>query len=237
MQLKKQEQRYKEYLRLLEADRKNHEAQMALGYVELDKPIPRGWDVIVIPRADIQNREDAWIFWKIISTCVRKGFIRNKTWYKSKKSYYQQYPYRPEFFTILEDDLKKLPAAVQKWFGLDVYGKGLVNGVDWRGRKHYKNQVPHFYWETKLVRSYITRVKLIDVDLKKEEAELDAQIAKYRYEFNDWWSGHVPKYYMMPYKRGYRRNCRQIVKQIAKGIHKEIPPLKETYGRAKWDYW
>ena len=189
MQLKKQEQRYKEYLRLLEADRKNSKAQAALGYVELDKPIPRGWDVIVIPRADIQNREDAWVFWKIISVCVRKGFIRNKNWYKSKKFYYQEYPYRPGFFTIVEDELKRLPAAVQKWFDLDVYGKGLTNGVDYRGRKHYKNQVPNFYWETKLVRSFITKVKLIDADLKKEAADIDAQLDlyRYRYHFDEWY--------------------------------------------------
>ena len=239
MNLKKQEQRYKEYLRLLEADKQNDLAQDALGYVELDRPRPNGWEVVFIPRSDIQNRDDADAYWKVIFLCMVKGRIRNKNQFKSKKRKYQDWPYHPKFKTILEDDYQKLTAHEKTLFCLATSSFFLKNGIDSRGRKHYKPCVPNFYWEEKLVRSYITKIKLIDVDLKREEAEIDGQLERYRYRyhFDDLYNGSVPKDYMKPYMRSYRRTCKAITKQIAKGMEKEIPPLKEMQGRASWDYW
>ncbi len=238
MLLDKHEKRYKDFLRLKAADKKNWEAQRSLGYVELEKPIPRGWDVVFVPRADIQNREDANSFWEVINVCARKGFIRNKTYLKSKKLAYQSWPYRPDWGKISQDTYDKLTPAVKKHFN-PATGLHYTDGVDRWGKKYYQQNTPNFYWELKLVRSYITRVKVIDTDLLKEEAEIDSQLNNYRYQyhFDEWYGSSVPKSFMKPYNRSYRRSCKQITKLLGEGIEKEIPPLKEMHGRAKWDYW
>jgi hypothetical protein len=78
----------KSFIRLqLELD-KNHQAQRNLGWIELENPRFIGWIAKYNPRGDIQNREDAWIFWEIcekLGTKCHSRKIELFDWNKKKR--------------------------------------------------------------------------------------------------------------------------------------------------------
>lgn len=230
MNLHKKEQRYKRYLQLQKESRKNWDAQRALGFMELDKPRPNGWNVLIVPRIDIQRREDADIFWEIISICGRKGFVRDKKWYFSKKKEYSCYPYRPELAKIPKYVYDSLRPAVKKYFS-ESYK------VDyWRGKSYYCN-LPNFFWETKLERNYITRVFIIDELLKQEDAEIDEQLTILRDKYGiGCWMTNAPKSYCRAYHRSDRAHNKQALYNVVyKGMEEDF--RYNHRNSATWDYW
>ena len=230
MILHKKEQRYKRYVQLEKAYFENREAQRALGYVKLDKPKAYGWNILIIPRQDIQNREDADIFWEIISICSRKGFVRDKKWYYSKNKIYSCYPYRPEFFNIPEYVYNGLRPAVKKYF-FKGYGRHY-----WDRNVYYCN-LPNFFWEIKLERNYITKVKVIDEILLQEEDELSKELSYLR---NKWGTGqhytNAPKSYCKSYHRSDRAYNKQVLRNVVYKCMEEDFRYNHR-SSATWDYW
>lgn len=230
MELNKKEKRYKQYLELSKQHRQNRDAQHALGYIQLDTPRAHGWNVLIIPRQDIQNREDADVFWEIISICARKGFVRDKNWYYSRKKIYSSYPYRPEFFKISKCVYNSLRPAVKKYFSEDY------KRYYWYGNSYYCH-LPNFFWETKLERNYITHVRVIDEILLQEQHELKEQLD---YLSDKWgvgkWHTKAPKSYCKSYHRSDRAHNKQSLHNLLyKGMEENF-----TYNHrnsATWDYW
>lgn len=230
MELHKKEERYKRYLKLQKASMKNMEAQKALGYIELDKPRPNGWDIFLIPREDIQRRDDADVFWEILSICARHGHIRNRDWLFSKRKIYGTYPYQPCLFEISEHTYDSLRPEVKKYFSKK-------DTPNYRGFYSYYCNVPNFFWETKIVRSYVTHVKVVDELLKQEDAEIDEQLdyLRYKWAIGKWYTG-APKSYRQHYNRASRaRNKRALYNVVYKGEEGDFEYNHRH--SAKWDYW
>lgn len=230
MVLNKKEKREKEYLALCKSRAENLQAQLSLGYVQLKEPRPNGWDVILVPRKDIQNREDADMFWKIIRLISRKGHVRVKSWYFSKNKKYLAYPYRPALGEISESTYESLTAAEKKHFSISI-----KNSSIWR--KFYVCDIPNFYWETKLVRNYITKVPVIDVNLLKQESELQNKIYYLEDKFGcgEYHRKNAPKRYRKQFKEGFRAKNKQTLHNIInKGKEAEFDYKEEN---AAWYYW
>ncbi len=232
MVLNEKEKLYKNYLALKEADNKNYQEQRALGYIELEKPIPNGWKIVFTLRDDIQRREDADVFWEILDIASRHGFIRNKNIFLSKKKKYRGHPYHPEFHSISEKTYESLRPAVKKYFHLDI-----SCWTSW-GFKPYNCHLPSYYIKEKLVRSYIKEVKVIDEVLLQEQAEIRAQLDYYKYSLHisDYNRNKAPKQYVKAYNRRYRKNSKKIIKRyLREGIEGEYG----HYGRhtAAYDFW
>lgn len=230
MVLNKKEKREKEYLALCESLAENRQAQQSLGYVQLKEPRPNGWDVIFIPRKDIQNREDAEMFWKIIGLVSRAGHVRVKSWYFSKNKKYLAYPYRPALVEISESTYESLTAIEKKHFSLSLKHSSI-----WR--KMYVCNIPNFYWETKLIRSYITKVRIIDVNLLKQESELENKIyyLKDKFACGEYHRSNAPKDFRRKYKKTFRTKNKQIIyNNLNKGKEIEFDYKEEN---AAWYYW
>lgn len=213
----------KKYISLVKARAKNWQAQRDLGYVELDNPRPNGWDVIYIPRQDIQNRQDADVFWEIINVCGVNGHIRIKSWYRNKKAKYNQYPYYPKFKILNKEKYMALRPAVRKHFSF--YPKGSYNECHRVNYDFYKCNVPYFYWETKLVRSYIKSVYIIDEILLQEESEIRTQIYYLNDKFGVGMEESGPsKRYVKMYNREFRRKSKAVLRRyITDGKEDEYP--------------
>lgn len=223
----KYEEYDKKYIALQKAWDKNWEAQRNLGYVELDKPRPHGWDILIIPREDVQNREDAHVFWDVLKACAKKGHIRVKSWYKSKHKKYQTYPFRPYLKYLTKEEYQKLTPAVQKHFHFRP--KGSYYGSHKLNFDFYICSVPNFYWVTKLVRSYITKVKVIDEILLQEEAEIKKELYFMEYERGQSFSKRRSRR-KTRYNRSTRRTNNKEVKYHVKNESFEDylnPPKKD----------
>lgn len=218
MELHKKEKDFKRYLALQKADKENHQAQRNLGVVELKKPVFKGWTVLIVPRKDVQQREDAEIFWTIIDICGQIGFIRNKNRFKSKDKKYQCWPYRPGLNTLCEYEFQKLTPPLKKYFSLRLKKN------PWQSNEYYCN-LPYFFWDFKLEKSYITHTRLIDEILLQEENEIDKEMSylSYKHGFGNEWR-HPSKKYVQKYNRCYRAETKHILLNfIKKGIEQEYP--------------
>lgn len=231
----KHEEYRKKYISLVNARAKNWQAQRDLGYVELEKPRPNGWDVVLIPRKDIQNREDADVFWEILKVCALDGHIRVKSWYRSKHKKYINYPYVPKLTYIKKEKYDTLRPAVQKHFYF--YKKGSYFDLHKIPHDFYKCTVPYFYWDSKLIRAYITSVHIIDEILLQEEDEIRKQIYYLQDKLGVGNEGkNAPKSYVKAFNRSDRRTAKHILQNyIRNGVEKEYP----ISGRhtANYHYW
>ena len=76
----------KEFIRLNKELDKNYQAQKDLGWIELDIPIFIGYEAYLEPREDIQNREDAWVFWEICQGLGTKTFAKKIKYFDWERS-------------------------------------------------------------------------------------------------------------------------------------------------------
>lgn len=227
MELHKKEKRYKEYLRLKVADNENYEAQSNLGYIELEKPRPNGWVIILVPRTDIQNRPNVDDYWEAINISHYSVHIRDLKWLKSKKKKHKD-RYHPVIHKISDDQYEKLSPSVKKLFSFHEQ-------TIWH--KYYKLNVPNFYWVEKIERRYITHVSVVDEVLLQEEAEIDKKLNFLTDKYGlGAWGCHAPKWFVQPYNRSYRRQSKQKLHNI---INHDAEEIFDIPGRhtASWDYW
>ena len=93
------------------------------GLIKLDKPIPHGWIASWKLRDDIANREDRWVFDKVLELVNQPVKSRNKDFkvkLKKGKTYQTLLPGKKSITKDVYDDLHP---AVQKHFHLDYYQK------------------------------------------------------------------------------------------------------------------
>jgi len=227
----KHELRRKRFLEIQRKLQEIHQAQIDLGYMDLKVPIFIGWTIKFIPRADIQNREDAAIFWEIIKIASDDGFIRNKGLLKHKDKKYRDYPYQPKFHPISEDVYDKLSPDVKKHFHYsewESYRYGFRT-------KRYVCSIPNFYWDKKLVRKYKTKVKVIDEVLLQKEAELESELDSLKAYAN--WHMNAHPYTLNQHNRRARRDSKGLLKKFL--LTGEVPDVFPFSGRgqARYESW
>lgn len=225
MVLDKYEQEYKKFLALKRALDENYITQRNLGYTKLEKPIRSGWKVSLIPRIDIQRREDSDVFWKILAlagACVISS---------SKKKYYKEAKLHSylsaRILKISKTKYDSLESTLKKYF------------TECKLRKYWNEDyycnIPYFYWELKFTKHYITEVKIIDELLLQEEAELKAQVFSKKYASYEE-SRNPPADYVKIFNRKFRAKSKQT---LYNNLNKDIDVVYELSGRhtARWAWW
>jgi hypothetical protein len=223
----------KALIRLQKELDKNRQAQRNLGWIELENPRFIGWIAKFNPRKDIQNREDAWIFWEIcekLGTVCHARKIDLFDWNKKKRrnmiiSY-------PSIKDISEDYYLGLPPQVRKYFTEDTHGN-YTEGYRRRWGKWYYCTVPNFFWEIVYEKEYQTKVKVIDEILLQEESEIEWAIERGSYNKSRYWGG-VPKGFRKGLNRRERSKLKMDLHLIKKGEEPEYVP---NFRGAAWLYW
>jgi len=224
----------KEFLRLKREFQKNRESQRNLGWVELEEPIFIGWIAKIEPRKDIQNREDAWIFWDICknySTEVFAKRIKDFDWNRKKhlnSFYVEQRP--PHVKCIHESVYDKLPPQIQKYFCGDPF---LSKEYRYRFGTWYSCNIPEFFWDIVYVKEYKTKTKVFDDILLQEEDEIEKALYKNFFAEYKWYKG-APKHFRKTLNRIQRAKLKNDLKKQINGEDSYITP---NYKNAKWLWW
>lgn len=227
----------REYHKLLNALEINQIAQRNLGYIELEHPIPHGFNAYFVLREDVANRDDAWVFQGIIDHCGRTAWRRRNTFETVKdrrKTFARPFkkgenePY-PDFRTVDEREYNSFVAEARKWF---------TKSEDKWGRIYYYVNVPIFYYEIKVEQHYRTKAKVFCNVLLQEEVEIEKQLyfldtKGYRYRYR----GNPPADYVRFYNVSHRREEKRLLHAtIFKGKEDLSFPGNQRHS-ARWDWW
>jgi len=168
--------REKEIIRLKLKDKEISDAIRNQGYIELEKPIPHGFDAEWVLREDILRRADADAFKEALDACKQKIWSKKKDFkfrdYKTKK-WYIQYPKLNE---INKEKYEALSPTAKKFFV--VYD-------DWR-KKYWKSGFSDVHYRctlsyelvVKITQSYITHRREHDNVLYQMDAENEKMLYK-----------------------------------------------------------
>lgn len=199
----------------------NWQNQRNQAWIELDKPIPHGYNGEWVLREDIAKSPDGEILQWIIDDLgvevwsKRKDF-RVREGYKGKK----WKDIKPYFKRINETDYLDLPSSLQKYFRLDTSDRNY-----WL-RPKYKVDIEPWKLVMKKSRSYITHYREHDEILHQIDAELNSQL--YRVSDAPYGGVSIPKW------------LRKTERRKAKGKHrKENREIINTYnnGELEDDYY
>lgn len=219
----------KDFLRLRSESIENSEAQRNLGWVELDEPIHSGFTAFLTLRNDVSNREDAWVFQSLIDNFGTTSYARKIKEFNffNKSNLYQVYN-KPHINEINEYTYNSLLPQIKKWFT-----KTTLSYSSWRGNYYYCN-VPDFYFEIKIEKRWITKMRIFDEVLQQEEAEIDAEI-KRKYYGLYYKHSSVPKSFRKCLNRSQRAKSKRILYNI---FFKEKDfEFEDNYKSASWLFW
>lgn len=224
----------KEFIRLQNRLAKNREIQRNLGWEILDKPQFIGYDAVIEPHKDIQNRDDAWVFWAIcenFGTTVFSKKISNFVWNRKYSSFILQD--KPHIESIHREVYLQLPEEIKKWF-TNVYkyeknGRWFHNFCDY----YYECRVPNFYFEIVYKKSYRTKVKIFSPILEQEKHEIESILdTKFYHEsINYYRYRKAPKHFRKYLNRSQRYKSKQILFNIMNGKDCEFC---DNYRGADW---
>ena len=218
------EKRKREFRALRERLSEIRKEQSKLGYIELESPYFLHYKAILIPRNDIQNRNDANIFWEISrcsSTCtaktIKKFSWNNKKW---KHTWLQE---KPNLSRILEKDFKKFQLSdkakryFEKYEEVTKFGK----------RVYYSCILPSWYFEIYYKKVFRTQLKIESRELESEEAFIRGRL---RSEYADlWWSdNHSTRWSRTAQNKAFRRKIN--IWLTNSDLESKLPPLP----RSKW---
>jgi hypothetical protein len=240
--MKKRNKEYlkeKDFLRLQRASEENYEAQRNLGWIELDEPVHSGFTATLTLRSDVANREDAWIFQEIVdkfstSSWAKKikdfDFLnkenRNGNIYKNKFNFY----HRPRIDDISDYNYNLLAPQVKK-----LFRKSSSYFSSWRG-EYYVCIVPSFYFDIKIEKRWITKVRVFDEVLEQEEAEIDSEIERNHYNkcFRSRYTC-APKSFRKYLNRQQRAKAKQVL--YKNFFNEKELEFEDNYKSASWLYW
>jgi hypothetical protein len=189
MRKNKYYEKEKAIIRVKDELHKNWQDQRNQAWVELDKPIPHGYNGEWVLRDDITRSPEAEVLQWIIDNLgvevwsKRKDF-RVKEWRKNNKKWQDL---KPHFRFIDESTYHSYPAVLQKYFRLDTSDKNYW----WRPK--YKVDIESWKLVLKKSRSYITHYREHDEILHQIEAELDKELYRLTpkpydaYSCPKWW--------------------------------------------------
>lgn len=146
------------------------EEERNLGYVELETPHFLGYIAYLVPRQDIQNREDASIYWEIskVGSTQTAKTIKKFSWNdpKWRKTWRQE---KPSLNHVSVEQYKKLSDKAKKFFNI-------YNDYNHRRVKEYYCTLPSWYFEIAYKKRYRTSIKIESTSLESESALLVKQI-------------------------------------------------------------
>ena len=234
MLLKKQEKRYRDYLKCNNRYWEIREQIRKMPAVKLDKPYQKGWVIYLDLRDDIKNRKDYSAIRKCFDLVARESKTRDVKVIKrlrGTKRYNKAYPLFkdnwlgnivPSFGTIDEKRYSSLAPDEKKFFEIDPEH---AKWVSFRGNRYWLN-IPHFWIEVKVKPNMITHHYQVNPALEKEMAELDKKLDMYRLEFGINYSKSYPAY-------KDRTKIRDKIQKYKKGEIEDIPiekvPLEYVY--------
>ncbi len=234
MRKNKHFEKEKEFIRLQKQLAKNWETQMSLGWSELTEPKFIGYNACLEPRQDIQNRDDAWVFWYICQNFGTKTFAKKIElfdWERKGKSIYKTMIYHiPRIHGINEWTYLNLPSQVRKWFTDEVPFH--VHGWN-RHSKSYYCKIPNFYFDIKYEKEYKTKVKIYSTILEQEEAEIEYILdTKFYHECRNYRRHRkAPKHFRKFLNRSQRAKSKQTLFNIMGGKDCEF---EDNYSGADW---
>lgn len=221
--------RDKEYKSLCKKLCDNQQAQRDLGWIELETPIFIGYRAKLEPRQDIQNRDDAWVFWDIsknLSTTEFARKIEHFHWNVKKKRNWFVEMKKPHIKSISESVYNSIPPQIQKYFKLDEH---------YYRYPCYYCDVPNFYWEIVYEKEYRTKVRRIDSDLKKEESEIRRRIDFDFYNENNHMSGS-PSWFRRRLNKSQKAKSKQTLYNIIYNGDEDAT-FEDNYKSANWLWW
>ena len=204
---KAEEKKIRKMMRRLD---KLRTAKWNLGWVELDKPEPWGWEKVLVLRDDIAKRKDAKFFKELLELVNHKVVNNNKSFIVRNYSTGKKAEVFVEPKTFDEKDLEKIPEKFRSYFTLEA-----AETRHWGSfyRKYYQWTLnkPYLFKE-KIQKHYVTRKQLHDPDL---ESQID-EIEHYVYS-NGLWS----KWYHMLGERSSSSYERASRRTLDKGKRKQ----------------
>lgn len=221
--------RDKEYKSLCKKLCDNQQAQRDLGWIELETPIFIGYRAKLEPRQDIQNRDDAWVFWDICNSLSTTEFARKIDqfhWNVKKKRNQFVDMRRPHIKGISESVYNSIPPQIQKYFKLDEH---------YSRYPYYYCDVPNFYWEIVYEKEYRTKVRRIDSDLKREESEIRRRIDFDFYNENNHMSGS-PSWFRRRLNKSQKAKSKQTLYNIMYNGDEDAT-FEDNYKSASWLWW
>lgn len=215
---------------------KNSNAQYNLGWVDIDVPIFKGYRAYLEPRSDIQNREDAWVFWELCKTFGTTSFarkIKDFDWESKKYRKDGMHIYHmPKISAIGEYTYFSIDQQIAKWFTNEV--QFADNDVRKKWGTNYYCKVPNFFFEIKYEKVYTTKIKLFDSVLKQEEAEIKSRIERDFYYKTQQYN-NAPKSFRKGLNKTQRAKSRGVLHNI---VYKEFErEFEDCYKGANWLYW
>ena len=218
----------KEYIRLKKDLRKNHDAQYALGWIELTQPKFIGYTAKLEPRSDIQNREDDWVFWTICQYASTSFFARKIDLFEwNNKRRKNRAVNKPYIHNISEYVYLSLDPQVRKYFREDTYSSS-------RWGKWYFCIVPSFYWEIAYEKEYQTKVRLFDEVLLQEESEIKSKIRNKFYKEHQVMS-NAPKHFRKSLNQKQRTMSKETLYNIV--YRDKDVEFTDNYKGANWLWW
>lgn len=236
MRRNKHFEKEKEFIRLQNQLAKNWETQRNLGWEALNNPQFIGFEAVLEPRQDIQNRDDAWVFWFICQNFGKSKFSRKISEFiwndKKKKHCALILQDKPHIESIHREVYLQLPEEIKKWF-TNAY-KYEDNGSWYRDfSNYYECKVPSFYFEIVYKKSYRTKVKLFSPILEQEEAEIKYILyTKFYHESRNYRrSRKAPKHFRKTLNKSQKSKSKQALFNIMNGKDCEFV---DNYSGADW---
>lgn len=227
---------YKRYLALLEKESEIEKAIKNLGYVELDKPIHKGYDAYLVLRDDIARRDDAWVFQYMIDNFSTHPWSNSRVFYTPKKPWNDN---RPKLNKISEEAYKRIPPQVSKYFYYDYReDKYLWNNTV---KRYYSTVcVPEHFFVVKIKKSYLTHKRVIDGELESQLQFIRDEI--YRISNYTYFSGNGRGYTW--FRKSYNQKDRAYNKRVLKfNLKAEFPfsvedsDTREGFQDLDWTSW
>lgn len=203
--------------------------QRNLGYVQLDEKQFIGYEAYLVPRQDIQNRNDAEIFWNMAnhaSTAFAKRIDKFSWNDKGWRNHWIQS--KPMIRSISTEAFKLLSDKVKSYYQFVSKGNG------WHSKDEYINIVPTYYFEIKYRKVYRTQIKVESVLIEQELAELENYLISNNY-YDLYGCSTAPKHYRKMLNVSRRRFNKQKVKLLESNQDIDIN-FDNNYKDASW-YW
>ena len=201
-------------------------------WIELDKPIPHGYNGEWVLRDDIARSPEAEVLQHIIDKYGKVVWSRNKDFKtrSSRKGKNKWTDLRPGFKSIREDEYEELPRKVKEYFVEDTNYKSIW--VKW-----YKPYIDPYKLVMKKSRSYITHYREHDEVLYQEMAELYARLDNLT-DYHPYSGYCIPKWYRKSERRKaktkHRAENREIINTYNNG---ELEDGYYSTYKTKGMYW
>ena len=231
--------RYKEYLALQRRESELWEAKHK-NRIKLDEPYHHGYDHYLVPRFDIQNREDADIFWDIAESLSQVKWTRKKKASKSERKKGDKYVndlYTPYIKSIYSNAYDRLPASYKKWFmpkkeGWNYDPSGRWVEYDSCGSLYFREDggvkkswgiihdegyrcvVPYFYFVTKTKKHMVEYGNIIDEVVEQELAEIRDRLDSLEFRHISKWCSNAPKDFRREINKGKAAHNKRTLRNL-----------------------